>query len=100
MTNIFRTAKFSRNNWLATALWLQFKRPVNIYFLLITLIHFMEDSPKNPYVNLLTFTVFIAFLIFKDLYEDLPSQKYDKKKNKQLQDVYSFPQMAFRKRPA
>ena len=59
----------------------------------------MKDSPKNPWFNAITFTIFILFLVFKEYYEDIPSQNYDKVKNKILQDVYSFGNIGFSKKP-
>lgn len=99
MSNEIKTAKFSKSDWLATALLLQFKKPLNLYFLFITLIHFIDGSPKDPWVNLLTFSVFILLLVLKEYYEDIPSQKHDKMKNEVLQDVYSFGSIGFVKRP-
>ena len=73
MSNEIKTAKFSQRYWLATALLLQFKKPLNLYFLFITLIHFIDGSPKDPWVNLLTFSIFILLLVLKEYYEDIPN---------------------------
>ena len=42
------------------------KRPANIYFLAITLLAFVPDAPKSPYVSLITLAIMIGFLVFKD----------------------------------
>ena len=74
-SNTIRTALFTKRTWIFVALFKQFKKPINLYFLLITLLQFIDDSPKNPILTSITLTALIVFLVVKDLYEDIPRQK-------------------------
>ena len=47
-TNKIVTSHYTNANWFPKSALKQFKKPVNNYFLLITVLHFLPFSPKKP----------------------------------------------------
>lgn len=61
---------FTSANWLPLSMFLQFRKPINIYFLLITILTFMSFSPKKPFMMVMTFAVVLLFSMLKEGLED------------------------------
>jgi len=55
--------------WLPKSLLLQFTLVANVYFLFITILTCMWFSPKNPYIQAVTFVSVLVFTMCKEAYE-------------------------------
>ena len=48
------------------SLFFQMTKLANIYFVVITLLAFIPNSPKSPYFSILTLALMLGFLVIKD----------------------------------
>lgn len=82
VTNELRTAKYNAYNMIPKALFEQFKRVSNFYFLIIAVIAYLPDvSPTLPITQSLPLLVVVGFGFARDIYEDLKRASTDRKSN-------------------
>ena len=55
------------------------KKLANLYFLIVTLLAFIPDSPKGAFSSILTLAISLIFLVIKDGRED---------KQRRLNDIH------------
>ena len=77
-------------NWVPKATFNQLTKLANIYFVAITLLAFVPNSPKAPTSSLLTLTVMLIFLVIKDGREDKVRRTNDNLANLTPAMVYTF----------
>jgi len=78
----------------------QFRKPVNIYFLLISLLTFLPFSPKEPSLFIGTFILVLAFGVIKEVLEDRKRQKADDELNNSLANVYNYGNLYYEEAPS
>ena len=84
------TSYYTNLNWFPLSLFKQFKKPVIIYFTLITVLHFMPFSPKKPASQLFTFIFVLLFSMVREFIEDRKRQILDRFQNKSKTQVYRY----------
>lgn len=80
-SNYVTNSMFTGRTWVLKVLFKQFRKPVNVYFLVITLLQFIDGSPKDPFLTTFTLCALILFLVIKDVFEDAPRRKADAEVN-------------------
>ena len=90
MNNRIVTSYYTNLNWFPLSLFKQFKKPVNLYFTLITVLHFMPFSPKKPISQLFTFIFVLLFSMIREFIEDRKRQMLDRFQNKSKTQVYRY----------
>lgn len=84
ISNRLRSAKYTPLNMIPKALYEQFKRISNFYFLIIAIISFLPNvSPTSPFANVLPLLVVVGFGFARDVYEDLNRAADDRRQNGQ-----------------
>ena len=89
----------SSYSWLPKAFFRQFTKFVNIYFVIITLLAFVPDSPKHPLLSAITLTVLMFLQALKEANEDYTKHKNQLTVNSTQCAVYSYGQLGFINRP-
>lgn len=80
--NSLRTAKYTALDWLPKALYEQFKRLANFYFLIVACVSFIPGiSPNLPIANVFPLLVVVGFGFARDLYEDARRALSDRSTN-------------------
>ena len=69
MSNSVIQMHLGKYNWLPIFFFKQFKKLVNIYFIVITLLAFVPGSPKHPALSAVTLCVLMLFQAMKDANE-------------------------------
>lgn len=81
-SNELRTTKYTWLNLIPKALFEQFRRIANFYFLFVAIISYIPDvSPTNPAANVLPLLVVVGFGYARDVYEDLSRRRLDSRTN-------------------
>ncbi|CAN8061582.1 unnamed protein product [Agarophyton chilense] len=76
--NAVTSAKYTWLNMLPKAIYEQFRRLSNFYFLIVAIISFIPGiSPTSPVTTTLPLLVVIGFGLARDVYEDLRRKKAD-----------------------
>lgn len=76
--NAVNSAKYTWYNMLPKAVYDQFRRLSNFYFLIVAIISFIPNiSPTSPVTTTLPLLVVVGFGLARDLYEDLQRKKAD-----------------------
>ncbi|XP_038214547.1 probable phospholipid-transporting ATPase IF [Zerene cesonia] len=85
--NKIRTSKYTLLTFLPKNLSEQLRRIVNFYFLIVTVISVVIDSPVSPFTSIapLTFMVFVTAV--KQGYEDWLRHRADNKVNNQIVEI-------------
>jgi phospholipid-transporting ATPase len=65
------TSHYTKANWFPMALFAQLKKPVIIYFFIITIITCLPFSGQDPSFLIVTLVVVILFSMVRELFEDL-----------------------------
>lgn len=82
ISNQLRSAKYTPWNMIPKALFEQFRRVSNFYFLTIAIISFIPGiSPSTPYANVIPLVVVVGFGFARDIYEDLKRAAEDRRQN-------------------
>lgn len=82
ISNQLRTAKYTPLNMIPKALYEQFKRVSNFYFLVIAIITFIPDvSPSTPLTSVFPLFVVVGFGFARDVYEDIKRANDDRRQN-------------------
>ena len=97
--NKVRTSRYTDANWVPLALFNQLKKLANIYFLVVTLLAFIPNSPKSPGSSILTLTISLIFLVIKDGREDKQRRLNDMHDNQDPANVYQYAYIAFMEKP-
>ena len=97
--NLTRTARYTKFNWVPISLMHQLTKLANIYFVVITLLAFVPDSPKAPWNSLLTLFLMLAFLVIKDGQEDKMRRQTDDATNNKPANCYQYGDLGFRQKP-
>lgn len=80
--NAFITSKYNWVNMLPKAIFEQFRRLSNFYFLIVAAISFIPNiSPATPITTTLPLVVVIGFGLARDVYEDFLRKRADAKAN-------------------
>lgn len=88
ISNQLRTAKYTPLNMLPKALFEQFRRVANFYFLIIAIISFVPDvSPSSPFANVLPLFIVVGFGFARDVYEDTQRSLEDRRQNSETRLV-------------
>eukprot|EP00178_Gracilaria_changii_P010485 TRINITY_DN3053_c0_g1_i1.p1 TRINITY_DN3053_c0_g1~~TRINITY_DN3053_c0_g1_i1.p1 ORF type:complete len:1178 (+),score=208.47 TRINITY_DN3053_c0_g1_i1:196-3729(+) len=88
ISNQLRTAKYTPLNMIPKALFEQFRRVANFYFLAIAIISFIPGvSPSTPAANVLPLLVVVGFGFARDVYEDGKRSAEDRRQNAEKQLV-------------
>lgn len=86
--NSLRSAKYTPLNLLPKALFEQFRRVANFYFLIVAAVSFIPDiSPTTPIANVIPLLVVVGFGFARDVWEDLVRARSDAATNAQPQAV-------------
>lgn len=81
-SNELRTTKYTWLNLIPKALFEQFRRIANFYFLFVAIISYIPNvSPTNPAANVLPLLVVVGFGYARDVYEDLKRRRLDSRIN-------------------
>lgn len=81
-SNAIRSAKYTWLNMLPKAIFEQFRRVSNFYFLIVAAVSFIPNiSPSSPVTTTLPLLVVIGFGLARDVYEDLLRKKADAESN-------------------
>lgn len=88
ISNRLRSAKYTPLNLLPKALFEQFRRVSNFYFLVIAAISFIPGiSPTTSIAQVLPLFVIVGFGLARDIYEDLQRTFEDNRQNSEVQVV-------------
>ncbi|KAK3272899.1 hypothetical protein CYMTET_18832 [Cymbomonas tetramitiformis] len=79
--NSIRTSKYTSVNFFPKALYEQFRRVANLYFLFIAAFSCTPLSPVTPVSNTVPLVFVIGVSLLKELYEDLKRHKSDDEVN-------------------
>lgn len=82
--NLISTTKYNLITIIPKGLLIQFKKAANIYFLLITILSFLNFSPKDPSSQVGTFAFVLIATLVKEAIEDYGRYKQDKISNNKL----------------
>ncbi|CAG9785399.1 unnamed protein product [Diatraea saccharalis] len=85
--NKIKTSKYSLLLFIPKNLSEQFRRIVNFYFLVVTLISFFIDSPVSPFTSVLPLSFVVLVTAVKQGFEDFLRHKEDKKVNNQIVEI-------------
>lgn len=82
ISNRLRTAKYTPLNLVPKALFEQFRRIANFYFLIIAAISFIPNvTPVTPWANAFPLVVVVGFGFARDVYEDVRRSIEDTRQN-------------------
>ena len=84
-----------RYNWLPIFYFKQFKKLVNIYFIVITLLAFVPGSPKHPALSAMTLCILMLFQAMKDANEVFKIQRTQELVGTNICSKYSYGQLGF-----
>lgn len=88
LSNKLRSAKYTPLNILPKALYEQFRRISNFYFLVIAAISFIPGvSPTSPLANVFPLFVVVGFGFARDVYEDIQRSIEDSRQNSEKRVV-------------
>ena len=96
--NAMKTVSFNKYNLVPRAMFKILRKPLNIYFILITALSFISGSPKEPELNLLTITVILSLLIIKEAYDGWKRLKQDILVNQNTTWAYQYGMLSYVKR--
>lgn len=83
-SNNIKTSKYTINNFFLKALFLQFKRTANVYFLIIAILQSTPViSPLSPFSAIAPFIIVIGLSMFREALEDRERHKSDIQTNSQ-----------------
>lgn len=85
--NEISTTKYNFASLIPKSLLLQFKRAANIYFLIVSVLCFMDFSPKKPASQVGTFAFVLIATLLKEAVEDYARYTQDKASNNKLVEV-------------
>ncbi|XP_049868001.1 phospholipid-transporting ATPase IF [Pectinophora gossypiella] len=85
--NKIKTSKYTLLMFLPKNLTEQFRRVVNFYFLIVTVIAFIIDSPVSPLTSVAPLSFMVMVTAVKQGYEDWLRHKADKKVNNQIVEI-------------
>ncbi|PXF46192.1 Phospholipid-transporting ATPase IA [Gracilariopsis chorda] len=87
-SNQLRTAKYNALNMIPKALFEQFRRVANFYFLVIAIVSFVPGvSPSTPAASVLPLLVVVGFGFARDVYEDGKRAAEDRRQNSEKQII-------------
>lgn len=92
------TSHYTKANWFPMALLAQLRKPVIIYFVIITIIRCLPFSGQDPSFLIITLVVVILFSMVRELFEDLKRQKLDQQQNKSKGNIYRYTWLSFEER--
>lgn len=95
--NKITTTKYNLITIIPKGLFIQFKKSANIYFLIVTIMTYMDFSPKKPESQVMTFAFVLIATLVKEAIEDYGRYKQDKLSNNKLVEVYSYEEKQFLK---
>eukprot|EP00477_Mikrocytos_mackini_P001498 GAHX01001611.1.p1 GENE.GAHX01001611.1~~GAHX01001611.1.p1 ORF type:complete len:1200 (-),score=219.20 GAHX01001611.1:28-3627(-) len=75
--NIVNTNKYTRLTALPLSLWVQLKKPANLYFITTAFLTLIKNSPLNPIFSFFPIIFIIILSMIKDLLEDYSRFKSD-----------------------
>ncbi|KAI8031983.1 putative phospholipid-transporting ATPase 8 [Camellia lanceoleosa] len=87
-SNYVSTTKYSAVNFIPKALFEQFRRVANIYFLMVACVSFSPLAPYSPFSVLAPLVVVIGATMIKEAVEDWTRQKQDIEANNRKVKVY------------
>ena len=93
--NVLQTARYTRANWIPVSLFNQLSKLANIYFVIITFLAFIPDSPKTPIFSLLTLSMMLIFLVIRDGEEDRLRREMDHRNNNNIANCYDYGKLGF-----
>ncbi|KPI96871.1 putative phospholipid-transporting ATPase IF [Papilio xuthus] len=82
--NKIKTSKYTLLMFLPKNLMEQFRRVVNFYFLIVTVIAVVIDSPVSPFTSIAPLSFMVLVTAMKQGYEDWLRHKADNKVNNQI----------------
>lgn len=85
--NKIKTSKYTLLWFLPKNLSEQFRRVVNFYFLIVTIISVVIDSPVSPFTSILPLSFVVLVTAVKQGYEDWLRHKADNKVNNQIVEI-------------
>ncbi|XP_075974263.1 phospholipid-transporting ATPase IF-like [Anticarsia gemmatalis] len=85
--NKIKTSKYTLLMFLPKNLSEQFRRVVNFYFLIVTVIAVFIDSPVSPFTSIAPLTFMVLVTALKQGYEDWLRHKADNKVNNQIVEI-------------
>ncbi|XP_035434011.2 phospholipid-transporting ATPase IF [Spodoptera frugiperda] len=85
--NKIKTSKYTLLWFLPKNLSEQFRRVVNFYFLIVTIISIVIDSPVSPFTSILPLSFVVLVTAVKQGYEDWLRHKADNKVNNQIVEI-------------
>uniref|UniRef100_A0A2A4JGX5 Phospholipid-transporting ATPase n=1 Tax=Heliothis virescens TaxID=7102 RepID=A0A2A4JGX5_HELVI len=85
--NKIKTSKYSVLMFLPKNLMEQFRRVVNFYFLIVTIIAVIIDSPVSPFTSIAPLSFVVLVTAIKQGYEDWLRHKADNKVNNQIVEI-------------
>ncbi len=85
--NNVSTTKYTRYNFLFKNLMEQFSRIANVYFLVISVLTSLDNSPKDHISLIGTFLVVLSFTALREAYEDVLRHRSDMDTNNQRVSV-------------
>ncbi|XP_047509225.1 phospholipid-transporting ATPase IF [Pieris napi] len=85
--NKIKTSKYTFLMFLPKNLAEQFRRVVNFYFLFVTVIAIVIDSPVSPYTSIAPLSFMVLVTAVKQGYEDWLRHKADDKVNNQIVEI-------------
>ncbi|KAH9632793.1 hypothetical protein HF086_012618 [Spodoptera exigua] len=85
--NKIKTSKYTLLWFLPKNLSEQFRRIVNFYFLIVTIISIVIDSPVSPFTSILPLSFVVLVTAVKQGYEDWLRHKADNKVNNQIVEI-------------
>ncbi|XP_027122833.1 putative phospholipid-transporting ATPase 9 isoform X1 [Coffea arabica] len=88
-SNYVRTTKYTAVTFLPRALFEQFRRVANMFFLFSAILSFTPLSPTSALSTVVPFAFVVGITMVKELVEDLRRKKQDIEVNNRLVKVYS-----------
>ncbi|CAH2236701.1 jg20919 [Pararge aegeria aegeria] len=85
--NKIKTSKYSLLMFIPKNLSEQFRRVVNFYFLTVTIIAIVIDSPVSPFTSIAPLSFMVLVTAVKQGYEDWLRHKADNKVNNQIVEI-------------
>lgn len=86
--NYVRTTKYTAVTFLPRALFEQFRRVANMFFLFSAILSFTSLSPTSPLSTVVPFAFVVGITMVKELVEDLRRKKQDIEVNNRLVKVF------------
>ncbi|XP_026732773.1 probable phospholipid-transporting ATPase IF [Trichoplusia ni] len=85
--NKIKTSKYTMLMFIPKNLTEQFRRVVNFYFLIVTLISVVIDSPVSPFTSIAPLSFMVLVTAMKQGYEDWLRHRADNKVNNQIVEI-------------